>query len=59
VDDQHSFAGVVGRNWYVVNVVYPVPQGAKHDRESVNEAKMKLCSGFHNSFASKQTIVCV
>jgi len=27
--------------------------------ESVNPAKMKLCPGFHNSFASKQTIVCV
>jgi len=27
--------------------------------ESVNPAKMKLCTGFHRSFASKQTIVSV
>jgi len=36
-------------------VVCSVPQGAEHGRESVNPAKMKLCSGFHNPFVSEQT----
>jgi len=40
-------------------VVCSVPQGAKHDRENVSPAKMKLFLGFHNSFASKQTVVSV
>ena len=38
-------------------VVCSVPQGAEHGRESVNPAKMKLCPGVHNPFASKQTTV--
>ena len=38
-------------------IVCSVPQGAEFGRESVNPAKMKLCLGFHNPFASKQTIV--
>jgi len=36
----------------------PIPQGAEDDRQSVNPAKMKLCSVFYNPFQSKQTILC-
>jgi len=38
-------------------VVCSVPQGAERGRESVNPAKMTLCPGFHNPYASKQTTV--
>jgi len=37
-------------------MIYPVPQGAEHDRESVTPAKMKLCPGFRNPIASKRTV---
>jgi len=37
--------------------VCSVPQGAELGRECLNPAKMKLCPGFHNPFASKQMTV--
>ena len=51
LDGQHRRAGSPP----VSIEVCPVPQGAEHGSERVNPAKMKLCPGFHNTFASKQT----
>jgi len=48
---------VLGCNRYL-SWCCPVLQGAEHDRESVNPAKIKFCPGFHYSLAINQTIFC-
>ena len=55
-DDQHSCAGGAGfvtglSRWMGCSD----PQGSGRGRESINPAKMKLCPGCHNPFASSKT----
>jgi len=56
LDDQHNSMRVLGRNWYLS---WFAQYCKELNIESANPAKLKRCLGFHNSFASKQTIVSV
>ena len=46
--------GVLGRNRSLSVDGLLRPQGPGHGRESINPAKMKLCPGCHNPFASSK-----
>ena len=55
LDDQHSYAGGC---WVATGLSRWMgcsdPQGPALGRESMNPAKMKLCPGCHNPFASSK-----
>jgi len=54
--DQHSCAAVHG---LPRRIRCSDPQGSGRGRETINPAKMKLCPGCHNAFASGKLYKCL
>jgi len=55
-DDQHSCTGSTGSEPASLGVVRTsVPARSGRGRESIDPDKMKLCTGYHNPFASTVT----